>query len=195
MQAGEAVWIKRTWNNFGAPSVFTLVTVIFLLVARADPSTYKGAAGSGALAVWFWLWVMGSRLRFTDTTLLITSQNYGLWSRRVDLQEVVAARIDGLGLDVRLRPDASGRRVRNSHCAVYVCQFSPAHGGKPRWVGLWITPYKIRADTLLAELRRRCDLTELSSASDKYRTELWPSPEVWQRPGFDASLLSPPDAM
>lgn len=178
LQAGERVWLKRHWRNIGPPSILTLVPLIPIALAyRQNPSVLPLLGFFWAFAAWLWVRALANRLRFTDTTVEATDQNWGLFQHRIRLADIVAAQITGVGLDIRIR------RVTNSHYCVYVCQLTPGRGRGSRWVALWITPYAIKANTLLAELRRRCELTEISPVSQNYRTA------IWQRPGIDPDVL------
>lgn len=185
LQAGERVWLKRNWRNIVPPAVVTCVPLSVVVMAYPqDPSVVWLLAFFGPCAVWLWVRGLASRLRFTETTVEATEQNWGLSQHRLRLEDIVAARIAGIGLDIHLRS------VTNSHYCVYVCQLTPEREKGSRWVALWITPYATKANTLLAELRRRCDLTEISPVSHNYRTPIWPQPTVWQRPGLDPSALA-----
>jgi hypothetical protein len=185
LQAGERVWLKRNWRNIVPPAIITLVPLLcVMMMYRHDPSVVLVFAFFGPVAAWLWVRGLASRLRFTETTVEATEQNWGLSQHRLRLEDIVAARIAGIGLDIHLRS------VTSSHYCVYVCRLTPGQGKGSRWVALWNTPYAIKADTLLAELRRRCDLTEISPVSHNYRTPIWPQPTVWQRPGLDPGVLA-----
>ena len=191
LKAGERVWLKRHWMNIPAPTLVTLA--VLLLVVTARSSLY----GQGPVPVfvlgWFslsaaWLWwrAMASRLRFTDSAVEATDQNFGLSQQRIQLGDIVAAWIAPIQ-GIRI-----GRRASRDANCVYVCELTPGQRKASRSVALWITPRNVNANTLLAELRRRCDLSEISPVSQDYQPLLRQRLTVWQRPGLDPNVLPVP---
>ncbi len=132
---------------------------------RQAPIPLPVVGGFLLLLAWLWTWVLTSQLRLSGTFV----ETANPLPRRLRLQNIVAARITG---------------PSREYYAVYVCRLTPGRGKGVRWALLWSTPYATNANTLLAELRRRCDLTEVSPVSKDYHTT------VWQRPGFDPSPLA-----
>ena len=181
LQAGERVWLKRNWRNIAPAAICTLVPLSAVAMTyRQDLSTVLLLGFFGPYAAWLWVRALANRLRFTEATVEATDQNWGLSQHRIRLEDVVAARVSDIGLDVRIL------RVTNSRYCVYVYQLTPGRGSGSRWVSLWITPYEVKASTLLAELRRRCELTEISPMSRDLHTT------VWQRPGLLVAAPTPP---
>jgi hypothetical protein len=191
LQGGERIWLKRHWRNIAsasAGSVAPLFAVAWRIVNPGNPPPALLVGFLWAAAAWLWWRALASRLRFTESSVEATDQNCGLFQHRVRLSDVVAACVIGVGLDIH------ARSITNSHYAVYAAELTPGRENPSRWVALWITPYAVNASTLLAELRRRCGLTQVSPAGHTYGTRIWPHPTVWQREGLDASVLPVPRA-
>jgi hypothetical protein len=191
LEAGERVWLKRHWMNIPAPTLLTLIVLVLVVTARS--SLYGQGPGSFCLlacfslsAAWLWWRALASRLQFTKTAVDATDQNLGLSQHPIQLGDVVAAWI------APIREIRIGRRAFKDANCVYVCELTPGQHRASRWVALWITPYDIKANTLLAELRRRCDLNEISPASEDYRPLFEQRPTIWQRPGLDPNVLPAP---
>ncbi len=194
LRARERVWLKRHWRNIASASVVT-TAVLFPLLLAARSGGLAGPQGPIAIpvvgflllfSVWLWVRALVSRLRFTESAVEATDQNLGLSQHRIRLGDIVAASIASVGLDIHLRS------ITSSHYCVYACELTPGRAKESRWVALWITPYEVAANTLLAELRHRCELTEVSPVSRDYGTGIWPQPTIWQRSGFDPGRLPAP---
>jgi hypothetical protein len=170
LQTGEGIWLNRDWRSFLAAAFVGAGALLFVCVAAMGGRPVPVAAivftGLCMLAaVWVWAAVLFGHLRFSGTFMEITR---GL-PRQFRLQDIVAARVVGPWRD---------------YYSVYACRLTPGRGKGVRWALLWNAPSATSANTLLAELQRRCDLTEVSPISKDYHTT------VWQRPGFDPSPLA-----
>jgi len=186
LKEGRSVWLKRHWRNVVPAFASSIAAVFAVAMAATDPGNLPPillVVFLMAAAALLWWRVLASRLQFTETAVMATDQNLGLFRHHILLCDLVAACIIGIGLNLHIRG------VANSHFCVYVCELTPGRGNPSRWVALWITPYAVNASTLLAELRHRCELSEISPMSRDYSTAVWPQPTVWQRPGLDPNLL------
>jgi hypothetical protein len=181
LQAGKRVPLKRNWRNITPPAILTLFPLLVVAMAyRQDPSVLLLLVFFWPFAAWLWWRAMANRLQFAESAVEATDQNLGLSQHRIQLGEIVAAWI------APIREIRIGRRAFKDANCVYVCELTPGQRRASRSVALWITQYGINANTLLAELRRRCELSEISLVSGDYRTT------VWQRPGLDPNVLPVP---
>jgi hypothetical protein len=174
LQAGERIWLQRHRIVVACCLGAAAAAFVIVVLVSAEPTPLIGialTAVSVLFAAWVWAIVLLSRLRFTNTTIETTEMGAWPFRRRLSLRDIAAARV---------------RRVVNRSISyyVYACQATPGRGKGARWVKLWDALSVRQANTLLAELRRRCDLTEVSPISKDYHTT------VWQRPGFDSSPLA-----
>jgi hypothetical protein len=168
LQAGERVWLKREGLKIAAASVLTFFTVLMIAMLHQDPVGLWIVAFLGLYVSWGWVRILAIRVGFTETTVEASEQVLGLSLNRIRLKDIVAAQVARSGYD---------------NVCICVCQLSPGQQKGARWVALWVGPSKITANTLLAEVSRRCGLTEISPASQGYRTT------VWQRPGIGSDVL------
>jgi hypothetical protein len=176
LQAGARVWQQRRLTHLIGASLPTLVWVLLIAMSRdarvsrrdAFLMTYWMGLPLGLYLTWMWVRVLASRMRFTETCVETSEPLQGMALYRLRLEDIVA---------VRTQLGASVRRV-------YVCRLRPGRRRGCRWVSLWVTSQHAKANTLLAEVRRRCELTETDPRLNRdYRAT------VWYRPGFDTKLL------
>jgi len=126
------------------------------------------------LAAVFWRLLLLARVRVTETDL-----EYPDWwgrTRVMVLSEIVAA-----GIFTRLL-----RRGGHRH-ELRACQLTPGTAGGSRWVCICGAFVGVRLDiakVVLEELRQRCELAELSAAS-----QVWGA-EIWQRSGHEFDIPS-----
>jgi hypothetical protein len=124
------------------------------------------------LAAVFWRVLLLARVRMTETDL-----EYPDWwgrTRVMGLPEIVAA-----GIFTRLL-----RRGGHRH-ELRACQVTPGTAGGSRWVcicGAFVGVRLHIAEVVLHELRQRCELAELSPAS-----QVWGA-EIWQRSGHEFDI-------
>jgi hypothetical protein len=176
LQAGAQVWQERRLTHLIGASLRTLVWVLLIAMSRdarvsrrdAFLITYWIGLPLGLYLTWPLVCVLASRMRFTETDVEASEPILGITQYRLRLEDIVAARI---------RPLTSER-------CVYACELTPGRRKGWRWVPLWVTSQHAGANTLLAEVRRRCELTETDPRLNRdYRAT------VWYRPGFDTKLL------
>ena len=176
LQAGVRVWQQRRPLYLVGASLPTLVWVLLIAmslharVSRRDAFliTYWIGLPLGLYFAWPLVRVLASRMRFTETGAEASEPILGITQYRLRLEDMVA---------VRIWP------INRERC-VYACELTPGRRKGWRWVPLWVTPDRAKANTLLAEVRRRCELTETDPRLNRdYRAT------VWYRPGFDTKLL------
>jgi hypothetical protein len=170
LQTGEGIWLNRHWRAVFSASYIGAGALLFVIVMVASEGPVPLLAVlltglSSLVAAWMWGAVLFGHLRFSGTTMETTN----VFPCRRRLSDIVAARIVGPWRD---------------YYAVYACRLTPGRGKGVRWALLWNAPSATSANTLLAELQRRCGLTEVSPISKDYHTT------VWQRPSFDPSPLA-----
>lgn len=197
LRAGEPIWLYRHPGAYVAAILtgalagfflFPLAKIAFLWVIgypeiiRRDydlttlpfwlPILVFVSGLTSFLAAVFWRLLLFSKVRVTETDL-----QYADWwgrTRVIGLPEIVAA-----GVFTRfLRRGGQRHELR-------ACQLTPGTAGGSRWIcvcGAFVGVRLDIAEVVLHELRQRCELAELSPAS-----QVWGA-EIWQRSGHEFDM-------
>ena len=199
LRAGEPIWLYHhpgayvaaiLTSALAACFLFPLAKIAFLWVIghpeiiRRDynlttlpfwlPILLFVSGLTSLLAAVFWRLLLLARVRLTETDL-----EYPDWrarTRHMGLPEIVAA-----GVFTRLL------RRRGHRHELRACQLTPGRAGGSRWICICGTFVGVRldiAEAVLHELRQRCELAELSPASQAWGAE------IWQRSGHEFDIPS-----
>jgi hypothetical protein len=199
LRTGEPIWLYRHPGAYvaailtgalAACFLFPLAKIAFLWaidrpeIIRRDydlttlpfwlPILVFVSGLTSLLAAVFWRLLLLARVRVTETDL-----EYPDWwgrIRQMGLSEIVAA-----GIFTRLL-----RRGGHRH-ELRACQLTPGTAGGSRWIcicGAFVGVRLDIAEVVLHELRQRCELAELSPAS-----QVWGA-EIWERSGHEFDIPS-----
>ena len=195
LRAGEPVWLYRQAGAYVSAILTTLLAAGFLhpavriavLWLSGHPEVVRRDYNLSAYAISVWLFVLAltafcavlmwrlllrARVRFTATQV-----EYPSWSGRLERRELLD--IVAAGVFTRFARRGGARHELRA------CQLTPGTGGGSRWVGICGAFVGVRlgiAQAVLAEMSRRCELTELSPTSGRYGAE------IWQRPGHETDI-------
>jgi len=200
LRAGEPIWLYHHPGAYVAAILTGALAACFLfplarigfLWAIGHPETIRRDYNLTTLPFWlpillfvsaltsflaavFWRLLLLARVRVTETGL-----EYPDWwarTRQMGLSEIIAA-----GVFTRLL-----RRGGHQH-ELRACQLAPGTAGRSRWVcicGAFVGVRLDIAELVLQELRQRCELAELSPASQAWGTE------IWQRSGHEFDIPPP----
>ncbi|MCJ7821718.1 MAG: hypothetical protein MUQ26_01330 [Armatimonadetes bacterium] len=197
LRAGVPVWLYRHAGSFIAATLTALLAACFFYplariawlraVGRPDVISrdYNVATASfwfpillfvialtSFMALTFWRLVLLARVRFASSCL----EYADWWGRRrsADYADIVAA---GVFTHV-------ARRGGHKH-DVRICQLTPGSGQGSRWTtvcGSFVGVHLEIAEAVLYELSGRCQLSELSPASQTFGVD------ILQRPGHEVDI-------